>query len=89
MGILDEKSIFKSLHSNLKSKTETQEAVASSCIGSALTEWFLYGREKYDERRAQMKEVAERHGLTELVHGLDLDYDDRITKFRHTYYGQA
>jgi hypothetical protein len=89
MGILDEKSIFKSLHSNLKSKTETQEAVASSCIGSALTEWFLYGREKYDERREQMKEVAERHGLTELVHGLDLDYDDRITKFRHTYYGQA
>jgi hypothetical protein len=89
MGILDEQSIFKSLHSNLKSKTETPETVASSCIGSALTEWFLYGREKYEDRRAQMKEVAERHGLTEMVHGLDLDYDDRVAKFRLTYFGQT
>jgi hypothetical protein len=85
MGILDEKSIFKSLHSNLKSKTETKEAVSSSCIGSALSEWFLYGREHYEMRRAQMLEVANAHNLTDMVVGIDLDYEDRVAAFREKY----
>lgn len=85
MGILDEKSIFKSLHSNLKSKTETKEAVSSSCLGSALTEWFLYGREHYEMRRAQVREIAEAHNLTDMVVGIDDDYDDRILAFREKY----
>jgi hypothetical protein len=85
MGILDETSIFKSLHCNMRSKTETKEDVACSTMSSALSEWFLYGRDTYEMRRAQLKEVAERTGLRGLVHGIDIDYDARCEQWRNKY----
>lgn len=39
-GALDEESIFKSLHANLKSKTATPEEVSMQCIDGALREFF-------------------------------------------------
>jgi hypothetical protein len=47
IGALDENSIFKSLHSNLRSSSTTPREVATSCIEGAMHEWFAHGREKY------------------------------------------
>lgn len=85
MGILDEKSIFKSLHSNLRTDKATDEDVAASCINSALSEWFLYGKTVYDSRREQLKSVATAAGVEELAEGLALSYEERIDNFRSKY----
>lgn len=58
VSMLEEDSIFKSLHSNLKSKSESAEAVAIDCIEGAMRSWFFYGREHFEYRHEQMKEVV-------------------------------
>lgn len=55
---LDEDSIFKSLHSNLASKTQTQEEVAVQCIEGAMREWWFFGEEVFNARHAEMKQVV-------------------------------
>ena len=85
MGTLDEKSIFKSLHSNLRTEKATDEDVAASCIDSALSEWFLYGKTMYDTRHEQLKRVASAAGIEELAEGLTLSYEDRLDNFRSKY----
>lgn len=77
MGALDESSIFKSLHCNLKSKTETPENVAASTCSSALCEWFLHGRAVYEDRVSKLRRVAEETGISARVHGLNWSYEDR------------
>ena len=64
IAMLDEDSIFKSLHSNLKSKTQTQEEVAVQCIEGAMREWWFYGKEIFDLRHKQMQEVVNTLGWT-------------------------
>jgi hypothetical protein len=44
VGALDEESIFKSLHSNLRSKSLTKQELAATCIDGAIREWFFHGR---------------------------------------------
>jgi hypothetical protein len=58
LAMLKEDSIFKSLHSNLASSTETPEMVAIQCIEGALREWWFYGKEVFDLRHQQLKEVV-------------------------------
>jgi hypothetical protein len=86
IGKLDEMSIFKSLHSNLKSTTQTKKQVASSCIETAMHEWFAHGREVYDMRRAQMQEVCRQAKL--IVPAVDITFDDRV-EFWLSKYRQA
>jgi primosomal protein N' len=85
MGCLDEGSIWKCLHSNLRSKTESKEAVAASCIGSALTEFFLHGEAVYEKRRQQLALVAERSNITHAVVGLNQSFDDRVSDWKKKY----
>lgn len=85
LGLLGEDSIFKSLHANLLSPVETQQTVSAQCIGAALGEWFIYGREVYEMRREQMQEIAALSKLTHRCVGLDWDYDIRLAKFREKY----
>jgi len=85
MGALDEDSIFKSLHATLKSKAITREQQAMQNIDGGLREWFSHGRDVYEERREQMKEVAKR---ADIIHGCTViheSYDDRLQKWKEKY----
>ncbi len=84
-GALDETSIFKSLHTVLESKVVSLEDQSISNIDGALREWWQHGREVYEKRRTQMKEVAFRCGLTDSCHMLNESYEDRLVYFRHRY----
>lgn len=85
MGAISEDSIFKSLHCNLKSKTETKESVAAATCASALSEWFLHGREVYDDRVEKLRRVAEEANISKRVHGLYKTYDQRKEEWLKKY----
>jgi hypothetical protein len=85
MGALDEDSIFKSLHSVLKSKVLTSHQQATENIDGGLREWFHHGREVYETRRAQMMVIAIRadikHGCVDLFH----TYEDKLKIWKDKY----
>lgn len=84
-GALDNDSIFKSLHSVVRSKAVSNEEQCVSNIDGALREWFAHGREVYEMRRAQMKEIAEKADLTYGCRELDNDYDYCLARFCEKY----
>jgi dissimilatory sulfite reductase (desulfoviridin) alpha/beta subunit len=76
--MLDEKSIFKSLHCNLKSKEQSPTEVAVQCIEGAMREWWFYGEEVFNNRHEQMKEVVKRLGWENFMSpGFDDTYHQR------------
>jgi hypothetical protein len=84
-GALDESSIFKSLHSVLKSTAVSNEEQCMSNIDGALREWFAHGRDIYELRRAQMQRVAQ---LADITHGCDelhTTYDECVDRFCEKY----
>jgi len=83
IGQLEEDSIFKSLHSNLKSAVSTPREVAASCVETALHEWFAFGRDHYDMRLKQMQEVCARQDLP--VPALNVTFDERVAKWKEQY----
>lgn len=86
IAMLDEDSIFKSLMQNIKSKTEPQSQVAIQCIEGAMREWFFYGKEKFDERHAQMKEVVARKNYTNWMQSSFWhSYEKREVDWMHKY----
>lgn len=87
IGALLEKSIFKSLHCYMRPKKcelTPLEACALN-IDGALREWFNHGREVYEMRRAQMREVAVNAGIYHMCDGLNLTYDDRCEEWKRKY----
>ena len=87
VGVLDESSIFKSLHSILESKEVTPEEVCTQNVDGALREWFFHGREVFEMRREQMKEIARRADLP--CRTLDDDYDSRVAEWKQKYVPHA
>lgn len=87
VGMLDENSIFKSLHSVIKSKSVPLDDVAIMNIQGALREWFFHGRGKFEMRRAQMKEIASR--MCYVVPEIDCDYDYRVQQWKEKYVPQS
>jgi hypothetical protein len=83
IGKLDEDSIFKSLHSNLRSTSASPEEVAVSCIEGAMHEWFAHGRSVYEMRQKQMKRVCNRVGLP--VPAVDVTFDERVSHWKDKY----
>jgi hypothetical protein len=83
VGELDEESIFKSLHSILKPTTQSALEVATSNVDGALREWFFHGREVFDFRLAQMKEIARIENLPCTT--LDQTFDDRVKAWKTKY----
>jgi hypothetical protein len=83
LGRLTEESIFKSLHSNLRSKSTSKEEVAVSCMETALHEWFAYGREHYEMRREQLTRVAYAAGLCPTK--AFVPFDERVAKWHEKY----
>jgi hypothetical protein len=82
---LEELSIFKSLHANLHSKVCSQQEISAQCIDGALREWFFHGKEVYELRRQQMKEVAAKAGISELCLTLDDDFDFCVLRWKDRY----
>lgn len=85
MGALDESSIFKSLHSVLRSKAVSNEEQCMCNIDGALREWFSHGRDVYEKRRAEMQEVAARAGIAHGCSELSVDYDMALTRYASKY----
>jgi hypothetical protein len=83
LGALDEDSIFKSLHSNLKSSAQTPREVAVSCVETAIHEWFAHGRDVYEMRRTQMEEVCKRASLP--VPQVHLSFEDQIDHWKQQH----
>lgn len=83
IGRLDENSIWKSLHCNLKSKSETDRNVAISCIETALHEWFAFGKDHYTKRLEQMKEVCEKANLPQTP--AFCSYEERVQRWHDNY----
>lgn len=83
IGALSEMSIFKSLHSNLKSSSCTPREVAVSCIETAMHEWFAHGRKVYTMRAAQMGRVCQQSNL--IVPSVDATFDDRVDRWKENY----
>lgn len=81
IGALSEDSIFKSLHSVLKSSAVTTTQQSMSNIDGALREWFAHGREVYEKRRVQMNEVANTTGISHGCLMLNVSYDDYLQSF--------
>jgi hypothetical protein len=84
IGKLDEDSIFKSLHMNIKSSSVTPLEVATSCLDTAMHEWFAYGREHYDMRRAQMLKVIEDLNVP-LLPSVVATFDERVDHWKEKY----
>lgn len=85
IGCLDEMSIFKSLHCNVKSRSVTHVQQMTSCIETALHEWFGHGREVYELRRSQLKEVCSSSRANLPLSVLDIDFDKRVEMWKKHY----
>jgi len=83
VGPLAEESIMKSLHAVVKSKALTPKEVACQNVDGALREWFFHGREVFDKRLAQMKQIAEIEDLPCTT--LNLDFDERVVRWKEKY----
>jgi hypothetical protein len=88
MAALDEMSIFKSLHFVGASQNDDRQQAASN-INGAIREWFSHGEEKYEFRRAQMREVAEMCDLIGWCDQLDVTYAQAMHRWVQTYYPEA
>lgn len=87
IALLDEGSCFKQLHCLMKSEFLSLRELALLNCGSALREWFYYGREKFELRQHQLIEVIERAGMLpspEVLASYDSRVQDWITKYRPT-----
>jgi hypothetical protein len=89
VGALIDKSCMKMLHCYLRDKSSplTEEHACAQNIDTALREWFNHGREKYEKRRGQMKEVARRSGITHLCTQLDKTFDEKVVEWKEKYRG--
>lgn len=84
VGALDEKSIFKSLHSNLRSKSLSREELAVACMTGAVHEFWGHGRAVCELRMMQLREVADLHGLDVPV--LNKSFDELTQEWLDKYY---
>jgi hypothetical protein len=83
IGKLDENSIFKSLHSNVKSKNCSTAELQRSVLQGAMHEWFAHGREVYDMRLKQMEEVCKRVDLP--AHDILIPFESRVEHWIEKY----
>jgi hypothetical protein len=85
VGLLSEDSIFKRLHTHVLSKDLTMAMHSAQNIESSAHDWFYYGREVFEVRQAQLKQVAEKCEISHLCPSLDISYDKRVQQWRAKY----
>jgi len=87
VGLLDENSIFKSLHSIVKSKAVSPMEVSMMNMEGALREWFFYGRKHFEMRQEQMLKVASKARI--VSEELSKTYDERVEEWKLRYEPQS
>lgn len=85
IGALDENSIFKSLKAVLRSKHISAKEQSAQNIDGALREWFLHGKDVYEKRRAEMKEVADKGEIAHMCYLLNDTFEDRMKVWQDKY----
>jgi hypothetical protein len=85
LGALDEASIFKSLKAVLKSKHCSVREQSAQNIDGAIREWFLHGRDVFEKRQFQMREVARKNNISHMCTLLDRTFDDMCDTWRGKY----
>jgi hypothetical protein len=85
LGALDEMSIFKSLHSVLKSDAVTMTEQMISNLDGAAREFFCHGEEIYKKRVKELLAVATEIGVEHACRELGYTYEDRIAKWIAQY----
>lgn len=85
-GALSEDSIFKSLHSNVKSKSLTPSELSATCIDGALREWFYHGKSVYEMRKTQMQSIASMANIAHLCKMLEVPFETQCARWRERYY---
>lgn len=84
-GPLEESSLYKTLHSNLKSKLLTPAEHSVECINCVLTEYFLFGEEIYNDRLEKMTRVCQLAGLMHYFDGELPTYVDQYDLYVGRY----
>lgn len=87
VGKLSEDSIFRSLHCGLQGKKSpiTPLELCGQNIDSALHEWFNHGREVFEMRREQLKQIAEEAKIPHLCRTLNDNFDSRVDNWKELY----
>jgi len=85
VGKLEDSSIFKSLHCQMRSKHVTARQIAAQNIDGALSAWFYHGRDVFELRRAQLSDIADRAEVKHMVLTLNLSYDERVAAWKEKY----
>jgi len=81
VGILEDSSIFKSLHCVMKSKFVTPREVAAMNVDGALRSWFYHGREKFEEMQEKLQRVAYDCDISHMCEALHVSYEDFVIKW--------
>lgn len=81
---IEEKSIFRCLSSHMLANGDKSEAVVEHCgsmVENAMSEWFYFGEEVYNDRMVKMKKLLEVTNMHEFL-PMILSYDDQVTAFK-------
>jgi hypothetical protein len=81
VGALSEDSIFKMLHSGF----DDGMAQSVANVDSALREWFYHGKDVYENRRAQMKELASLYNIDGSCSRLGHSYETCVNEWNAKY----
>lgn len=86
VGALSATSISKSLHAYLDENDDlTVEMRQGMSIDNACREFWSHGPEIYEERRAQLRLLANVAGVTHLCCEIDKSYADRCVEWKEKY----
>lgn len=88
IGKLSKTSMYKPFFANLKSKTETPEIVAISCIETYMHELFAHGQEEYEHDQPLIKELCVRV-LDFVPPAVQFTFDERVQMWKEKYTGNA
>jgi hypothetical protein len=90
VAALDEKSIFKSLHTMHRSSLVGRDALTkeqhlAAVFDAALSEWFFHGRDVYAMRRVQLRIIADKYNFAHQVPHLFMTYERCVTDWLEKY----
>lgn len=80
----EEASIAKMLHTHIESAVLSREQSSAEAIKNVALKYFEFGREVYEEKRAQLMEVAKRAHLLGYVHEIPT-YEERVHWYREKF----
>jgi hypothetical protein len=81
---VEDSSIAKMLHTHLKSEVLSKEQSSAEAIQNVALKYFENGKEVYDKRVEQLREVAKRAGLSTYV-GPIMSYEERMQWYKEKF----